>query len=376
MTNKAWIKTKNAGDTLFIYLGGLWKAIYIKEAESGLQALDFSQVKKCVVNFTDIKAIDTTGAWAVKSFLNQFELGNIPFSFVGESQALINLWPQLEKSTIPAIETGHKQNPLGPWLADLGRKTTAILEDIVDIVAFLGRVVIAIGHDFKNPNRIRFTSLIVFLERSGLQALPIIGIISFLLGIVLVHQGAFQLSRFGAEIYAVDLLAISMLREIGILLTAIMVAGRSGSSFAAQIGTMKLNQEISAMQTLGLDPVEILVLPRLFSLMIALPLLAFYSDIMGLLGGAFMATFAIGLSLDQFIMQLGQSVSPWTFWIGIIKAPFFAFIIALIGCYEGMQVSEGAESVGLRTTQSVVKAIFLVIVCDAAFSVLFTYMGI
>ncbi|MBL0942371.1 MAG: ABC transporter permease, partial [Alphaproteobacteria bacterium] len=164
--------------------------------------------------------------------------------------------------------------------------------------------------------------------------------------------------------------------EVGILLTAIVVAGRSGSAFAAQIGTMKLNQEIEVMKTLGLNPIEILVLPRLFALMIALPLLTFYADIMGLLGGGFIATFVIGLSFDHFLTQLQQAFSLWSFWIGLIKAPVFAFIIALIGCFEGLQVSEGAESVGLRTTQAVVRGIFLVIIFNAAFSVLFTYIGI
>jgi phospholipid/cholesterol/gamma-HCH transport system permease protein len=376
LPHKAWVKTTDTKDTLLIQLGGCWQALYINQVEPILGSLNLSHIKHCHVNLAAIEAVDTTGVWVIRSFLRQLEERHIPLECSGKTKEFKNLEDQLESFNISLTDISPTQNPIQLWLKDLGQKAITIVENIIDIIGFLGRVVLTIGHTLKNPKRIRITSLMVFLERSGLQALPIVGIISFLIGIVLVHQGAFQLKRFGAEIYAVDLLAVSMLREVGILLTAIVVAGRSGSAFAAQIGTMKLNQEIDVMKTLGLDPIEVLVLPRLFALMIALPLLAFYADIMGLLGGGFIATFVIGLSFDHFLNQLQQAFSLWSFWIGIIKAPVFAFIIALIGCYEGMQVSQGAESVGLRTTQAVVRGIFLVIIFNAAFSVLFTYIGI
>lgn len=376
MPEKAWIEPKYKKDALLLHLGGEWQALYMNQIEPILQSLHLSHIKHCDINLAAIDTIDTTGIYRIRAFLKQLEEEHISFECINKTKEFKNLEDQLEAVNIIPTETVSQQNSILPWLKGLGQLSVTMIKNIIAIIAFLGQVVLTIGHTIKNPKRIRMISLMVFIERSGLQALPIVGIISFLIGIVLVHQGAFQLKRFGAEIYAVDLLAVSMLREVGILLTAIVVAGRSGSAFAAQIGTMKLNQEIEVMKTLGLNPIEVLVLPRLFALMIALPLLAFYADIMGLLGGGFIATFVIGLSFDHFLAQLQQAFSLWSFWIGIIKAPVFAFIVALIGCYEGLQVSQGAESVGLRTTQAVVKGIFLVIIFNAAFSVLFTYIGI
>ena len=206
--------------------------------------------------------------------------------------------------------------------------------------------------------------------------MPIIGLLSFLIGVVVAYQGVDQLRRFGAEIFTVNLLGVSILREMGILITAIVVAGRSGSAFTAQIGAMQVNQEIDALQALGLDPVEILVLPRIIALVIALPLLAVFADMMGLAGGGVMVMLVLDISLIQFMEQLRGAVSIWSFWIGILKAPVFAFLIALVGCREGLRVTGSAESVGRQTTKSVVVAIFLVIVTNAAFSILFSALHI
>jgi phospholipid/cholesterol/gamma-HCH transport system permease protein len=214
------------------------------------------------------------------------------------------------------------------------------------------------------------------MEQTGVDALPIVGLLTFLIGVVFAYQGADQLRRFGAEIYTVNLLGISILRELGVLITAILVAGRSGSAFTAQIGTMKVNEEIDAMRTLGLDPVEVLVLPRLFAVAVTLPLLTFYANVMGLLGGAIMSYFALDIGFTTFLRQLKWFMPGWSFWVGMVKAPFFAGIIAVCGCYEGLRAARSAESVGRLTTTSVVEAIFLVIVVDAAFSIVFSVLGI
>jgi phospholipid/cholesterol/gamma-HCH transport system permease protein len=203
-----------------------------------------------------------------------------------------------------------------------------------------------------------------------------VGMISFLIGIVLVYQGADQLQKFGAQIYTVNLLAIGILRELGILLTSIIVAGRSGSAITAEIGAMKVHEEVDAMRTLGLDPIEILVLPRLFALLITLPLLAFYANFMGILGGLVMSWAALDIPFPVFIHQFEDALFGWTFWLGPIKAPFFAAVIAIIGCYQGFKVAQSAESVGRLTTVSVVESIFLVIVIDAGFSILFSYLHV
>ena len=226
------------------------------------------------------------------------------------------------------------------------------------------------------PHAIRWHALFTHMERAGIDALPIVGLISFLIGVVLAYQGADQLARFGAQIFTVNLVGYGVLREMGILLTAIIVAGRSGSAFTAQIGTMKVNEEIDAMRTIGLDPMEVLVVPRVLALVLMMPLLTFYADMMGLLGGAVMANVALDISFFQFARQLSEGVTIWSFWVGMIKAPIFAFIIAMVGCYEGLKVSRSAESVGQQTTASVVKSIFLVIVLDAFLSVLFSAIGI
>jgi phospholipid/cholesterol/gamma-HCH transport system permease protein len=214
------------------------------------------------------------------------------------------------------------------------------------------------------------------MERTGVSALPIVGLLSFLIGVVITYQGADQLRRFGAEIFTVNLLGIGILRELGVLLTAIIVAGRSGSAFTAEIGAMEVNEEIDAMRTLGLDPVEVLVLPRLLGLVFTLPLLTAYADFMALVGGSLMSWSSLGIPPPVFVRQLQQAIGEWTFWVGILKAPFFAATIALVGCHAGLQVSRSAESVGRLTTLSVVRSIFLVIIIDAAFSILYSRLGI
>lgn len=261
-------------------------------------------------------------------------------------------------------------------VASLGKATIDAAIEGARLLSFFGWTVATLARSLVHPSRLRLTSLTHHLEQTCLNALPIVGLIAFLIGIVMAYQGADQLRRFGAEIFTVDLVGVSILREIGILLTAIVVAGRSGSAFTAEIGAMAVNQEIDALKTLGLDVVEVLVLPRMMALMIALPLLAFFADILGLFGGGLMAWVVLGITPAQFLSQLASAIEPSTFWVGIIKAPVFAFLIALVGCYQGLLVSGGADSVGRHTTKSVVVGIFLVIVFDALFSILFSILGV
>jgi phospholipid/cholesterol/gamma-HCH transport system permease protein len=219
-------------------------------------------------------------------------------------------------------------------------------------------------------------STVHHIERIGIDAVPILGLLAFLIGVVLAFQGADQLRAYGAEVFTINLLGVSILREIGVLITAIMVAGRTGSAFAAEIGTMKVNQEVDAMRTIGLDPMETLVMPRLLALAITLPLLVFFANTMALAGGAVMVMLGLDLSFAQFVEQLSNAVQLNTLAVGLIKAPVFAVLIGIVSCYEGLKVSGSAESVGVHTTQSVVKSIFLVIVFDAAFSIFFSRIGL
>jgi phospholipid/cholesterol/gamma-HCH transport system permease protein len=237
-------------------------------------------------------------------------------------------------------------------------------------------VMITLGGIVVHPRRLRLTSLVHHCQEIGLNAVPIVALMAFLIGVVLAFQGAAQLRQFGAEVFVVDLIAISVLRELGILLTAIIVAGRSGSAFTAAIGSMKMREEIDAMRTLGLDPVTILVVPRVLALMLMLPALGFIADISGLLGGALMSWIELGVSPAVFQSRLVGNTDVWHFGVGMIKAPFFALIIGIIGCYQGMMVGGNAESLGRLTSASVVLSIFMVIVMDAMFSIFFSVVGV
>jgi phospholipid/cholesterol/gamma-HCH transport system permease protein len=258
----------------------------------------------------------------------------------------------------------------------LGAWGVAHLRDATNGIGFLGEVALAAARTLVQPRRLRPIAFLSHVQRTGPAALPIIGLLSFLIGIVFAYQGSAQLRQFGAEIFTVNLLGIAFTRELGVLLSAIIVAGRSGSAFTAEIGTMQVNEEIDAMRTIGLDPIDVLVLPRVGALLVTLPLMTFYANVMGLLGGALVCDFELHIPPVLFLRQLNEAVAGWTFWLGMLKAPFFAAVIALVGCREGLRVARSAESVGRQTTLSVVESIFLVIVIDAAFSVVFAQFNL
>ena len=269
-----------------------------------------------------------------------------------------------------------RPNALVAIVALVGKSAIDIGLEVMEGVAFLGLTVVSLARAVVRPKLFRVPAIFYHMEQAGLNAIPIIALIAFLIGLVIAYQGAVQLRQFGAEIFVVDMVAVSVLRELAILLTAIVVAGRSGSAFTAQIGAMKINEEVDAMRTIGLDPMQVLVVPRLIALMIVLPLLGFVADVMGLIGGGVMAMIELGISPSQYIDRLSQSFAPWSLGTGLLKAPVFAAIIALTSCYMGMKVTGSSENLGKLTTRSVVHAIFAVIVVDAMFSVFFAYIGI
>jgi phospholipid/cholesterol/gamma-HCH transport system permease protein len=258
---------------------------------------------------------------------------------------------------------------------DVTKALAGVWGDAVQLTSFLGEVTAGIGRLVMQPWRFRATSFVHHLDHAGLRAVPIIALICFLIGAVVMQQGVVQLKPFGAEPFAVNMVAILALREVGILLTAIMVAGRSGSAFTAEIGSMKMREEIDAMRTLGIDPMDTLVLPRVLALIVALPLLTFLGDVTGLMGGGVMAMATLGLDMSSYIDKLHEAVSFKHFMAGMIKAPFAALIIGLVGCLEGMKVEGSAESLGKHVTSAVVKAIFLVIILDAVFAMFLSAIG-
>lgn len=355
---------------------GEWLAATAAELDRRLRALDLPTDRRVTIDLTGIRRLDTTGAWLLLRTERELEKRGNAVELRNLEPTFLPLFEQV-RAGVPAtpVSLSPESPPLG-FVARIGEITIGLTRRAYSMLGFVGLVSETALGLARRPRRLRLTSTIAQMEQTGLNALPIVGMLSFLVGVVIAYQGADQLRRFGAVIYTVDLLAIGILRELGVLMTAIMIAGRSGSAFTAQIGTMRINQEIDAMRTLGLDPVEVLVIPRLVALLLTLPMLTIYADLMGLLGGCLMAWGALGITIPQYLDELRVAVSGRTMWIGIVKAPFFAAIIAMIGCYEGFQVSRSAESVGRLTTLSVVESIFLVIVADAIFSVLFSMLRI
>jgi len=371
----AWFKLDRDGRKLA--MGGAWTIAESARLDGELNALKLGGQGDIAIDASGISRLDSAGAWLLLRTRRALEAGGAK---VSDFQVPDMYRPLLDTLDKPRKSEPRKSRiPTGfrGRLYKIGRATVHVGTQAVEMLAYLGRVTVETGEAIVRPHgNLRVAALFHQIEETGINALPIVGLLAFLIGIVLAYQGADQLKRFGAEIFTINLLGVGVLREIGGLITAIIVAGRSGSAFTAHIGTMRVNEEIDAMQTMGLNTVDNLVLPRILGLAIALPLLTFYSDIMGLLGGAFMCYFQLGITIPVFLRQLHEAVTVNTMMVGLIKAPVFAFVIALVGCYEGFQVERNAASVGLLTTRSVVEGIFLVIVLDAAFSVMFSILGI
>ena len=319
-----------------------------------------------------ISALDTSGAWLLHRTAKALEQQGRNVRITGlraESGSLLDLISARELLPPSA-------QPDTGLLANIGKQFLGGMENLFGMLAFIGESAIAMTRLIVEPRRIRLRTIFHNMQTAGFEALPIVGLLSFLMGVVIAYQGADQLQRFGANIYIADMVGLAMLRELSPLLTAIIVAGRSGSAYAAQIGTMKVTEEIDALRTIGISPQELLVLPKMIALVIALPLLTVFADAAGIFGGMIMARSKLDVSFDVFIVRLGDAVSLSSFLTGIVKAPVFAAIIALTGCYQGFQVGGSADSVGRQTTLSVVQAIFLVILADALFSVVFNWLKI
>lgn len=358
-------------------LGGAWVIANSAHLDRELRALAPQSTGTITMDASQLERLDSSGAWLLLRTRRALEEAGHTVS-----------GPELSDRYRPLLENLEKTKPGPPVkqprpktflrrLYIIGRGTVNAAEQGWKILGYIGRVTVETGEAIVRPkSNLRIAAIATQIEETGINALPIVGLLSFLIGVVLAYQGVDQLAQFGAEIFTINILGVGLLRELGGLVTAIIVAGRSGSAFTAQIGTMRVNQEIDAMQTMGLNTIDTLVLPRVIGLVIVMPLLTFYACIMGLIGGAVMCYFDLGITFPVFLRQLDQAIGMNTFLVGIIKAPVFAIAIALVGCYEGFQVERNAASVGALTTRAVVEAIFLVIVLDAAFSVLFSVMGI
>ncbi len=358
--------------------GGRWTIAESARLDRELRAFDPRPGQSLIMDASAIERLDSTGAWLLVRTCRALEATGCKVGTLKVPERYAALLKNLQQDDKP--EDRPRLPHMSPWryrLYRIGKATVTAGQQGWRMLGYLGRVTVETGEMIVAPRKnLRFAAMIHQVEETGISALPIVGLLAFLIGIVLAYQGADQLKRFGAQIFTINLLGVGVLREIGGLITAIIVAGRSGSAFTAHLGSMRVNQEIDAMQTMGLNTVDTLVLPRIIGLVIALPLLTFYANIMALIGGAVMCYFDLGITIPVFLRQLNQAVSVNTLMVGLIKAPVFAFVIALVGCYEGFQVERNAASVGLLTTRSVVESVFLVIVLDAAFSVMFSVLGV
>jgi phospholipid/cholesterol/gamma-HCH transport system permease protein len=375
---EASYKVETQGDVLRLRAEGDWSVTHVLGLDAELRRLgdEGKPAREAVFDMAGVTRLDTAGAWMLDRTAVALEARGAKARYDGlreEHRILLDKIGDLEYERGPRSK---RPRTVIEIVERIGAGVTGMWDQAVVGVAFLGEVMRTLGAAINNPRRLRLIPLVHHMEKAGFDALPLVCLLTFLIGAVIAQQGASQLQKFGAEAFTVNLITIVFLREVGLLLTAIIVAGRSGSAFTAEIGSMKMREEIDAMRTLGLDPMEMLVLPRVLALIFVLPLLTFVADIMGLIGGGVVAMTQLNMAPMVYIERLRSAADFWTFGVGLLKAPFMALAIGLIGCRSGLDVTGSAESVGSQTTRSVVRSIFLVIILDAVFAMFFTAVGI
>jgi phospholipid/cholesterol/gamma-HCH transport system permease protein len=364
-----------SGDVLELRPAGSWIAANVSKLEALSRSVrtDIDRSQTVRLDMAGVSDLDTLGAWLLEK-LSRRVTGS-PAQIVGIADNYSGLMDEVRQVNRRNPAPMPAPNPVLLRLNDLGKATVGAREDIAAFLQMLGSLFVALIGLLRRPRSLRLTSLVYQLYRIGWQAIPIIVLITFLIGAIIAQQGFFHFRRFGAESYTVDMVGILVLRELGVLIVAIMVAGRSGSAYTAELGSMKMREEIDALSTMGLDPIDVLILPRVAALVIALPILAFIGSISALYGGGLVAQFYGDMGPAIYIARLHEAISVTHFQVGILKAPFMALVIGIVACSEGLRVKGSAESLGKQTTTSVVKSIFLVIVLDGLFAIFFASIG-
>jgi phospholipid/cholesterol/gamma-HCH transport system permease protein len=327
------------------------------------------------IDVSRIEQLDTLGAWLLERLARRCGLDGQEPAFVGVPDHFKGLLDRVHDVNRGVPLPRANSNPVIAGLERVGRATFDLKDDANSFFGMLGAIAVSLMSTLRRPRTLRMTSVIHHLYRVGWQAVPIVMLITFLIGGIIAQQGIFHFRKFGADAYVVDMVGILVLREIGVLIVSIMVAGRSGSAYTAELGSMKMREEIDALRTMGFDPVEVLILPRVLALICALPILTFLGSMAALYGGGLVAWLYGGMSPDIFIARIREAISVTHFEVGMIKAPFMALVIGVVACSEGLRVKGSAESLGLQTTTSVVKSIFLVIVLDGVFAIFFASIG-
>nr|WP_249122956.1 MULTISPECIES: ABC transporter permease [unclassified Bradyrhizobium] len=371
-------RVAQAGGAVALQASGTWTAQHAQVLERLIEAAERAGASGAAVliDVSQVARLDTFGAWLIERLRRSLTSGeNVP-QIAGLSADYSSLVDEVRR--VGATSLPRPRSLLSPVAAleSIGQGVAHIGTTLVALVAMTGALVVASTRVLLHPTRIRLTSMVHHIEQVGWRAVPIVALITFLIGAIIAQQGIFHFRRFGADIFVVDMLGILVLREIGVLIVAIMVAGRSGSSYTAELGSMKMREEIDALRTMGFDPVEVLILPRTLALLVALPALTFIGAMAALYGGGLVAWFYGGVDPDAFLFRLRDAISLQDFAVGMIKAPIMALVIAIVASVEGLLVEGSAESLGSHTTASVVKSIFLVIVMDGMFAIFFASIGV
>jgi phospholipid/cholesterol/gamma-HCH transport system permease protein len=371
------LTASTSGDVLELRAGGSWTAAHVRilEALSDSVAPQLDRSKTVRLDMTGVRQLDTIGAWLLVKMSRRAISAGGRADVVGISDDYAGLIQEVRQVNRHNPAPAPAPNPVLVKVSDIGRSAVASMEDVTVFLEMLGSLFATFYGVLRRPRSLRLTSLFYQLYRVGFQAIPIVVLITFLIGAIIAQQGIFHFRKFGADSYVVDMVGILVLRELGVLIVAIMVAGRSGSAYTAELGSMKMREEIDALSTMGLDPVEVLILPRIVALVCALPILTFIGSMAALYGGGLVAWFYGGMGPAIFIARLHDAVSVTSFEVGMIKAPFMALVIGIVACSEGLRVKGSAESLGKQTTTSVVKSIFLVIVLDGLFAIFFASVG-
>lgn len=378
MNSEPLLAAMPSGDVLELRPAGSWIAANVSKLEALSRSVkaDLDRSKTVRLDMAGVSELDTLGAWLLEKLSRRVASADAaPAQIVGVAENYAGLMEEVRQVNRDNPPPAAPLNPVALRLGELGKGTVGAREDVAVFLQMLGALFMALVGVLRHPRSLRLTSLVYQLYRIGWQAIPIIMLITFLIGAIIAQQGLFHFRRFGAEVYVVDMLGILVLREIGVLIVAIMIAGRSGSAYTAELGSMKMREEIDALRTMGFDPVEVLILPRIIALVCAVPILTFLGSMAALYGGGLVAQFYGDMSPGIFIARLKEAISVTHFEVGMIKAPFMALVIGIVASSEGLKTKGSAESLGLQTTTSVVKSIFLVIVLDGLFAMFFASVG-
>lgn len=359
------------GEGLRLSLSGDWSLGAMAQIDQELKTLSGPMSGTVICDWSHVQDAGIGPVWALLTRLADLGGAHLQVRHEGNPPRTVELLQKLKLERYASRSVPAQAPTLEGAIGNLGRWAVLQGSEGRALLGFSGRIAAVLGQAFSLPRALRAPSIARHIYETGVTAIPIVSLIAFLISVVLAYLGAQQLAKFGATIFVVDLVTIAVLREMGVLLTAVIVAGRSGSAFAAEIGVMQLNEETDALRAMGMNPIELLVLPRVLGLLIALPLLTVIADAMGLAGGGLLSLIQLHIPLTQFIVRLREALSPTTFWAGLVKAPVFALLIGMVGTYRGMQVRESARELGRLTTVAVVQSIFLVILADALFAVLF-----